>query len=129
MPTVVIVGASPKPDRISYQAVERYVDADWTVIPLNPAGAPVLGIPARKELSEVTEKVDIVCLYVNPTIGITLVPAIVALKPKLVWLNPGTEDPQLIADLRAAGLKVLEACTLVVQAQGDPLTLGLAAAK
>ncbi len=129
MPTVAIVGASPKPDRISHQAVQRYRSAGWTVLPINPAGEAVDGLPALRALTEVTVPVDIVCLYVNPGIGIDLVDAIAACQPQLVWLNPGTESPELHAALQARGLKVVAACTLVVMAQGDPLARGLAAAE
>lgn len=123
MPTVVIVGASPKPERISHQAVTRYRDRGWTVVPVNPAGEAVAGIPALKDLSAAKPPVDIVCLYVNPTIGRGLVDQIAALKPRLVWLNPGTEDADLRRNLEQRGLKVVEACTLVVLAQGDPLSV------
>ncbi len=123
MPTVAILGASPKPDRISHQAVQRYRAAGWTVIPINPAGEAVDGLPALRTLDEITAPVDIVCLYVNPSIGLPLVDAIAAHKPRIVWLNPGTESPELIAALQAKGLKTVEACTLVVLAQGDPLRL------
>lgn len=128
MPTVAIIGASPKPERISHQAVERYRDAGWTVWPINPAGEAVAGISAWKRLDDVPGRPDIVCLYVNPQIGATLVDAIAALRPQLVWLNPGADGEPVASALRAKGLTVVEACTLVVLRQGDPLRLGLAAA-
>jgi predicted CoA-binding protein len=128
MPTVAIIGASPKPERISHQAVERYREAGWTVQPINPIGEAVAGVPGFKRLEDVPGSPDIVCLYVNPTIGATLVEAIAAKKPKLVWLNPGADGEPVASALRAKGLKVVEACTLVVLRQGDPLELGLRAA-
>lgn len=129
MPTVTIIGASPKPERISHQAVERYREAGWTVQPVNPAGEAVSGIPAWKRLEDVPGTPDIICLYVNPQIGVTLVEAIAAKQPQLVWLNPGADGEPVASALRAKGLKVVEACTLVVLRQGDPLRLGLAAAQ
>jgi len=129
MPTVTIIGASPKPERISHQAVERYREAGWIVQPVNPTGEMVAGIAAWKRLEDVPGTPDIICLYVNPQIGVTLVDAIAAKKPKLVWLNPGTDGEPMVSALRAKGLKVVEACTLVVLRQGDPLVLGLASAR
>lgn len=128
MPTVTIVGASPKPERISHQAVERYLAAGWTVQPVNPTGDAVAGMPAWKRLEDVPGSPDIICLYVNPQIGVTLVDVIAAKKPKLVWLNPGADGELIASALRAKGLKVVEACTLVVLRQGDPLELGLRSA-
>lgn len=129
MPTVLIVGASPKPERISHQAVERYVEAGWTVQPVNPVGEAVAGVAAWKRIEEAPGSPDIVCLYVNPQIGVTLVDAIAAKKPKLVWLNPGADGEPVKGALKAKGLKVVEACTLVLLRQGDPLALGLRAAE
>jgi predicted CoA-binding protein len=129
MPTVIIIGASPKPERISHQAVERYRAAQWTVQPVNPAGEAVAGISAWKKLEDVPGTPDIICLYVNPQIGVTLADAIAAKKPTLVWLNPGADGEPVASALRAKHLKVVEACTLVVLRQGDPLALGLAAAR
>jgi uncharacterized protein len=129
MPTVTIIGASPKPDRISHQAVLRYREAGWTVQPVNPVGEAVAGIPAWKRLEDVPGTPDIVCLYVNPRTGSTLVEAIAAKKPKLVWLNPGADGEPMVSALRSKGLTFVQACTLVVLRQGDPLALGLASAE
>lgn len=128
MPSVAVIGASAKPERYSHQAIVGYLAAGWTVHPVSPSGEAVLGRPGYQRIEEVPGPLDIVCLYVNPTVGLGLIPAIAAKAPKLLWLNPGTESPELIAAAKAAGLKLVEACTLVVQRQGDPLQLGLRAA-
>jgi predicted CoA-binding protein len=124
MPTVAIVGASPKPDRYSYQAVLGYRKRGYTVWPINPTGATIDGIPAFASLDQIPGQPDLVCLYVNPDIGLTLVERIAALKPKQVWLNPGADGPEIATALRQHGLVVIEACTLVALSYGDPLTIG-----
>jgi uncharacterized protein len=125
MPSVAIVGASPKPDRYSHQAVLRYRERNWTVWPVHPSGAPVAELPTLKTLAELPARPDIVCLYVNPDLGLGMVEAIAQAAPTLVWLNPGSESPALRQALEARGLRVVEACTLVVLAQGDPLEIAL----
>ncbi len=42
------------------------------------------------------------------------VAAIIALKPRRVIMNPGTESESAREALEAAGILVLEACTLVM---------------
>ena len=123
MPAVAIVGASPKPEAYSHQAVVRYRARGWTVWPIHPSAAEVDGLPVRRSLAELPGRPDIVCLYVNPGIGLALLDAIVAAQPELLWLNPGADGAELAAAARARGLRVVEACTLVVLAQGDPLAL------
>lgn len=118
---VAIVGASPKADRYSYQAVVKYHAAGWTVWPINPTGTAVADIPALRSLAELPGRPDIVCMYVNPQLGLTLLDAIVAAKPTQLWLNPGADGEPLASAARARGLHVVEACTLVALGYGDPL--------
>ena len=123
MPVAVVLGASVKPDRYSHQAVLRFAARGYQVVPVHPSGADVGGHPTVRSLAEVPSPVDILSVYLNPTLGLAEVPAIIRLAPRLVILNPGTEDPGLRQTLEAAGLRVAEACTLVLLAQGDPLVL------
>lgn len=44
---------------------------------------------------------------------------ILKLKPKRVIFNPGSENPDFAADLKTAGIEVLNACTLVLLSIGD----------
>jgi len=48
-----------------------------------------------------------------------LIPEIVALSPKRVILNPGTESPELMKALTDASIPFIEGCTLVMLATGQ----------
>ena len=122
MPTVAIVGASPNPERYSHQAVLRFLARGYTVWPVHPAGHSVAGQPGFKTLGELPGRPDIVCMYVNPQAGLTLLDAIVTAKPQVLWLNPGADGEPLASAARARGLTVVEACSLVALGYGDPLT-------
>ena len=121
MPTVAIVGASTKPERASHQAVTGYLAQGWTVWPINPLGEAVAGAPGFTSLAALPGRPDIITLYVNPTLGASLLDLIVAAMPTQLWLNPGADDPTLAANARAQGLEVIEACTLVALRYGNPL--------
>ena len=112
--TVVILGASDKPDRYAFKAQQRLMEHHYHVIPVAPHGKTVLGIASLKQLSEIPEPVDTVTLYVGPKNLAAHVAALVELKPRRVIFNPGTEDPDIEKRLQDAGIHTLEACTLVL---------------
>lgn len=121
MPTVAIVGASPKPERYSHQAVLKYGQRGYTVWPVHPAGGIIAGLPVFRDLATLPGRPDIICMYVNPVAGLGMLDQIVAAQPQVLWLNPGADGEPLASAARARGLRVVEACTLVVLGYGDPL--------
>jgi uncharacterized protein len=121
MPTVAIVGASNKPERYSHQAVLKYLQRGYTVWPVHPAGGIIAGQTVFRDLGSLPGRPDIVCMYINPTAGLAMLDQIVASQPQVLWLNPGADGEPLASAARARGLKVVEACTLVVLGYGDPL--------
>ena len=111
---VAVLGASPKEDRYSFRAVKMLKEHGHQPIPVHPAGHAVDGIPALKSLDEITEPLDTLTIYVNPTISSGELDRILALKPRRVIFNPGAENEELAAKLEAAGIEVVRACTLVL---------------
>lgn len=116
---VVIVGASDKPDRYAYLAFKLLRDHGHVVVPVHPRLSEIEGVPVVSEISQVTGAVDTVTMYVGPAISSGLVEPLLALQPRRVILNPGTENPVLEARLKAVGIKVEQACTLVMLRTGQ----------
>jgi predicted CoA-binding protein len=99
---VVIVGASDNPERYSHRAQ----------LLLRQHGHEV--VPVVADLSAVSGPVDTVAMYVGPAISAGLGDKLVALKPRRILFNPGTENAALQQKLSAAGIICEEACTLVL---------------
>ncbi len=116
MSTVAVLGASDNPERTAYQAVERLLRNHHQVIPVSPKGGEILGLPVVSTLGQISTPVDTLTLYVGPDRQGALVGDIVALKPRRVIFNPGTENPTIYSQLQQAGIAVEEACTLVLLA-------------
>jgi predicted CoA-binding protein len=115
----LILGASDNPVRYSHKAMlmlERY---GHEVILVHPSLGHIDNRPVRQHLSEISDPVDTVTMYVNPSISDTLAGDLIALKPRRVIFNPGSENPQLARSLRHAGIVVEEACTLVLLQTGQ----------
>jgi hypothetical protein len=116
--TVVVLGASPNPQRFSNQAVRLLKEHGHDVIPVNPAAGRIEGVDAVKDLPSIRAAVDTLSVYVGPQRSAPLIPQILALKPRRVVLNPGTESDALEQALRAAGIVVLRDCTLRMLREG-----------
>ena len=109
----LVLGATPKPERYAYIATEMLVEFGHTVVPF--------GVK-RGEIGELTilnewpadEDIDTVTLYINPTIQKDFYARILALKPKRIIFNPGTENLELMEQASSQKIATLEACTLVL---------------
>lgn len=117
--TVAVLGASPKPERHSNQAVRALVKNGHRVIPVHPLLKQIAGVPAVPALSQIDDEVNTLTLYVGPERGLKLLKEMIDLKPDRVIMNPGTESEEIEEQLTAQGINVLRACTLVMLRTGQ----------
>lgn len=118
-PIVVILGASIKPERYANKAQRLLMQKGYTVIPVHPQQKEIEGVSVVKKLSDVAEQVDTVTLYLNPKVSQEIAGDLIALKPRRVVFNPGSESPELESLLRQQGVLVEQACTLVLLGTGQ----------
>ncbi|MCE2928350.1 MAG: CoA-binding protein [Candidatus Caenarcaniphilales bacterium] len=117
---VIVLGASDKAERYSYQAVELLKSKGYTVIPIHPKLKEILGITVLPDLGSIKDTdIDTLSVYINPELSKPLFEEILAIKPRRVIFNPNTENPELAQKLKASGIEVLEACTLVLIRTGQ----------
>ncbi len=107
---VAVLGASNKEERYSFKAVRMLAEHGHLPIPIHPSGQAVDGIATLKSLSELTEPVDTLTMYVSAKISTGLLEQIIKLNPRRVVFNPGAENSELATKLESAGIEVLEAC-------------------
>jgi len=117
--TVVVLGASPKPERYSNQAVRALVEHGHHVIPVHPLLKKIAGVVAVPALSSVKGPVNTLTLYVGPERGKELLQEMIKLGPDRVIMNPGTESDEIEEELNASNIPVLRACTLVMLRTGQ----------
>jgi predicted CoA-binding protein len=115
----IIVGASDKPDRYSHMAQLLLREHGHEVVPVHPKLSSIAGVPVVADLSQISDSVDTVTMYVGAAISSGLADKLIALKPRRVIFNPGAENLELAAKLEAAGVVVEEACTLVLLRTGQ----------
>ncbi len=116
---VAVIGASHKPERYSYRAMKMLKEKGHVPFAVHPALKTIDGVPVFAALSGVPGPVDVVTLYVSRTKQAGIADEIVQCRPRRVIFNPGAENPELAGRLRAEGIEVLEACTLVLLKTGQ----------
>lgn len=112
---ITILGLSNDPSRYAYKAAQRLQESGYSNLKgVHPSGETVLGVKVVKSISDISEPIDTLTLYVNPLKLDTMFEAILKAKPKRIIFNPGTEHPALMKSAKQKGIQVLEACTLVL---------------
>jgi predicted CoA-binding protein len=115
---VAVLGASPKPERYSNQAVRLLASFDYRPIPVNPAYDEVEGMTCFATLAEIGKPIHTVTLYLGPARSTPLIDEILAANPQRIIMNPGAENEELAAAASGAGIEVVEGCTLVMLRTG-----------
>ena len=118
----LVLGASDNPTRYSYLAAQRLLTAGHPVTLVGKAGGSVFGLPIHRTVEEALLAGQLtphtVTLYLRPEHQQPLYDALLALKPRRILFNPGTENPEFEKLAQAAGIEPIEACTLVLLGRG-----------
>lgn len=111
---VLIVGASKKTERYSYKAMASLIDKGHKVSLMSPQYSEIEGLGVYNTLNEVDEDIHTVTMYVNAEISTKMQDELIALAPKRIIFNPGSENPNIYNALKDHNIEVEEACTLVL---------------
>ncbi len=111
---VVVLGASPKEERYSNQAVRELAANGHTVLPVHPRCESLHGWPCLPSLEHIEGEVDTLTLYVGPDRSDALQPQILGLNPRRIIMNPGAENDALEIEAKKRGIEVVRGCTLVM---------------
>ncbi|MDB4630693.1 CoA-binding protein [Akkermansiaceae bacterium] len=71
--------------------------------PVSPTGADILGVEGYSSVSEISEKIDTLTLYLGPDRLAPLIDEIISAKPGRVIFNPGTESAEAMVAFKKGG--------------------------
>ncbi len=116
----LIVGATDNPERYAYRAADLLQAKGVSFIPIGIKKGVVFG----KEIVDLRQKpalagIHTVTLYLGLQNQSEWMDYLIGLGPKRMIFNPGTENPEFFSKAKAAGIEVLEACTLVMLTTGQ----------
>ncbi|MGW9685674.1 CoA-binding protein [Flagellimonas sp. 2504JD1-5] len=118
MDNTLVFGASLNPSRYSNLAIHRLVANQKETVAFGVRKGTVSGIQITDNLDDL-QNIHTITLYLNPQRQKEYYDKILDLKPKRVIFNPGTENSEFAQMLSNAGIKVENACTLVLLATGQ----------
>jgi predicted CoA-binding protein len=111
--SIAIIGASTDRSKYGNVAVRAYQEQGWTVYPVNPNVDEVEGLKAYTSIKDVPGNGHRVSVYLPPRVLVKVLADIAATQPSEVWLNPGTESPEVLSKARELGLNIIQACSIV----------------
>ncbi|MCP4049839.1 MAG: CoA-binding protein [bacterium] len=116
---IAVTGASKKPDRYSYRAIEQLVSAGHRVFPVHPVISLVQGIRVFGKVEDIKADIHTVSLYISQEKSEKISDAILDIKPGRIIFNPGAENSTLKAGADKLGIITIEGCTLVLLRTGQ----------
>lgn len=118
--TIAVVGLSPDPTRPSH-GVARYLRGQgYRIVPVTPRGGEILGETAWPTLEAAAaavapDPIDIVDVFRRSEHVAGLLPGLLAVRPRLVWLQLGIRDDATATTLERAGITVVQDHCLAVE--------------
>ena len=113
MKTVAIIGASSNRAKFGNRALRAFERQGYHVIPINPNEAEVEGHRTYGSVLDVPERIDMATVYVPPEVGIRVLEDVAKKGIAEVWLNPGADEPEVVARARELGLNPVIACSIL----------------
>jgi len=112
MKTVAVIGASADPMKYGNKAVRAYKQQGYQVFPVNSKATTLEGLPVFPSISAVPVRPNLISVYLPPAVLLKFLPEIAAKGCDELWLNPGTESPDGLAEAERLGLNVVRACSI-----------------
>jgi len=113
MKTVAIIGASSNREKWGNKAVRAFAQQGYTVYPVNPNEPEIEGIKTYASIKDVPVSPQKISVYVPPQRLVNLLPDIAARGCDELFLNPGTESDEVLAECERLGLNPIQACSII----------------
>jgi predicted CoA-binding protein len=113
MKTVAVVGASNDRSKFGNKALRAFQAEGYHVIPVNLTESTVEGLAAYPSVLDIPGTLDMATIYVPPQATLGLLDELQRKQVPEIWINPGAESDEVIAEARRRGLNAIFACSIV----------------
>lgn len=106
--TIAVYGISNKPGRDSGLIALRMKQVGYDVVGVNPIMEDFEGIKIYKSLDEIDREIDILDVFRNSKAIPEIIPGVLKLKPKVLWLQLGIRNDEAVKPVIDANIEVIQ---------------------
>lgn len=111
-----VAGASTNRDKYGNKVLRCYVQNGRRAFPIHPRETEIEGLAAYPSVADLPEPVHGLSIITPPEVTVQVVKDALAAGIRFLWMQPGAEHPDAIAEAEAASATVIHGgpCLLVV---------------
>ena len=113
MKIVAVIGASSDRRKFGNKALRAFERNGYEVLAINPNETEVEGHRTFASVLDVPGPIDMATVYVPADVGVRIMDDLAKKKIPQVWLNPGADEPPVIARAKALGLQITATCSII----------------
>jgi len=106
--TIAVLGISSNPNRTSRMIAEYLDYAGYKVVDVNPGKPIIEGMEVFSKLEDIPFEIDIVNVFRKSEDIPQIIPSVLSVKPKVLWLQLGIENDKAVQPCIDAGIKVIQ---------------------
>lgn len=110
---VAVIGASSDRAKFGNKAVRAWHSQGHGVFPVNPKESEIEGLAAYSSILDVPADLDAILVYLPPPVTLRVLPDIASKGARELYLNPGSEDDQVVQEAQRLGLSPILACAIL----------------
>jgi predicted CoA-binding protein len=111
--TVAVVGASSNRAKFGNKALRAFLAEGFHVLPINPNETEIEGLKTYASVLDVEGPIDMATVYVQPGVTVRLLDGFQQKGIQEIWVNPGAEDDEVMAEARRRRMNVYFACSII----------------
>lgn len=106
--TIAVVGISSTPVKISRKIADLLASKNYRVVGVNPAAPTITGITVYKTISEIPHQVDIINVFRKPETIAEIIPEVIKMNPKCLWLQEGIRNDEAVKPAFEKGISIVQ---------------------
>ncbi|MBU7024385.1 MAG: CoA-binding protein [Theionarchaea archaeon] len=112
--TIAVVGASTDVNKPAHGVPQYLKSKGYTIIPVNPGADQIFGEKCYSNLRNIPDEIDIVQMFRPSEEIMDFVPDILAVSPKVLWMQLGIKNEEARKEAEAHGIfVVMDKCMMV----------------